>query len=453
MKKRTTVRIITFLSAALAASVVLAVTGHRRAHSLELYARTGTQRAFDELVTDVYELSNALEKSVYTTDPALEGALCTQIFARAATAQTAMGALPYSSDQLERTSSFLSMVGDYACTLARTVGTNGGYTEEELSNLTELAETAGVMAMDLRDMQSRIMAGDLTMDEVYSDTTAAAELADDAAQVPMAGTVIRSIEEEFPELPTLIYDGPFSDAVQNAAPVYLEGMEETDEASSLRAAARFLGVDAAAITPLGEVGGRLPCRCCGAYIGGGEYTVMVTKRGGEILSVLCSRLPGPERLTVEDGLSIARDFIKEQGFSDMKESYHMAEGGVLTVNYEYEQDGVVCYPDLIKVGVALDNGSIMSWDAKGYLSAHRERTLDEPAVTVQEALDTVSPLLTVRSYALALIPSDGGEERLCHELRCETKDGRQLLVYVNAETCAQERILLLLSDDRGTLTV
>lgn len=453
MRKRTTIRVITFLSAALVVAGVLAFSGQRRAQSLELYARNSTQRAFDELVTNVSELSNTLEKSVYITDPALEGALCTQIFARAATAQSMMGALPYSSDQLERTSSFLSMVGDYACTLARTVGANGGYSEEELKNLTELADTANVMAMDLRDMQSRIMAGSLTMDEVYSDTTAAVDLADDAAGAPLAGTAIRSIEEEFPELPTLIYDGPFSDAVRNAEPVYLEGRSEVDEAKARRAAAKFLGVDEDGLTVLGDVGGRIPCRCFGAYIGGGEYTVMVTKQGGEILSALCSRMPGIERLSVENGLSIARDFLEKQGFSDMKESYHMAEGGVLTVNYAYEQDGVTCYPDLIKVGVALDNGSVVSWDAKGYLTAHHERALDEPAVSVREAAETISPLLTVRSYSTALIPSEGGEERLCHEFRCEAEDGREFLMYVNALTGAQERIMILLQDDKGSLTI
>lgn len=452
MRKRTTIRVITFLSAALVVACVLAFTGQRRAHSLELYARSSSQRAFDELVTNVSELSNALEKSVYITDPALEGALCTQIFARAATAQSMMGALPYSSDQLERTSSFLSMVGDYACVLARTVGANGGYSEEELSNLTELADTANVMAMDLRDMQSRIMAGRLTMDEVYAET-ASADLADDAARTPMAGTAIRSIEEEFPELPTLIYDGPFSDAVLSATPRYLEGLDEVSEDEAQKAAARFLGVDSGELIALGDVGGRIPCHSYGAYIGGGEYTVMVTRQGGEILSVLCSRLPGIERLSVENGLSIARDFLEKQGFEDMKESYHMAEGGVLTVNYEYEQDGVICYPDLVKIGVALDNGSIVSWDAKGYLSAHYERTLDDPSVSVREALEMISPLLTVRSYNMALIPSDGGEERLCHEFRCEAEDGRQFLLYVNALTGAQERIMILLRDDAGTLTI
>ena len=104
---------------------------------------------------------------------------------------------------------------------------------------------------------------------------------------------------------------------------------------------------------------------------------MVTRQGAEILSVLCSRLPGEPRITAEEGVSIAAGFLEDQGFRNMKESYHMTENGVLTVNFQYTENGVVCYPDMIKVGVALDNGSLAGWDAKGYLSSHRERKLEE----------------------------------------------------------------------------
>lgn len=452
MKKRTTIRVISFLSAAVVAAGVLAVTGQRRARALELYARANTQQAFDELVSGVSELSQTLEKSVYITDPALEGALCTQIFARAAAAQTAMGRLPWSSEKLDKTAAFLSVAGDYACTLARTVGSNGGYSEEELKNLTELADTAGVMAMDLRDMQAGLMEGRLRMDEVYA-AGEAADAAEEEAGITGVAAAFRSVEEEFPELPTLIYDGPFSDAVQSAEPKYLQGMPEADEADMRKAAADFLGTEADRLTDLGEVGGRLPSRCYAGIVGGAEYTVMVSKRGGLVYSALCSRIPGTERLRVENGVSIARDFLESQGYRDMEETYHMAEGGVLTVNFAYNAGGVRCYPDMVKVGVALDNGSIMNWDARGYLFSHVDRTWEEPEISEEEALETVSPLLTPGTVSLALIPAEGGEERLCREIVCEASDGQKFLLYVNAFTGAQERILILLEDENGALTV
>ena len=450
MKKRTAVRIISFLSAAAVVTGAFAGIGARRARGLELYARASTQRAFDELVTSVTELSNALEKSVYITDPALESALCTQIFSRAAAAQTAMSALPRSFQDLEHMSGFLSRAGDYACTLSRTVGGAGGYSPEELSNLTELARTASVMRLNLQDMQAEMMAGALTMDEVYG---AAEELEDGEAQAPLAGAAFQRMESEFPELPTLIYDGPFSESVTGAGAVYLEGLAEVDEAEARSAAAAFLEAPEEQIDFLGECGGEIPCRCFSCYENGGEYTVYVTNQGGEILSVLCSRMPGRETIRTETALAAARSFLARRGFEGLAESYHMTEDGVLTVNYAYEQDGVICYPDLIKVGIALDTGDVAGYDARGYLRAHRERELPEVRVSGEDARKTVPETLSVRDQDLAVIPSDGGEERLCHELLCQAQDGRQYLLYVNALTGAQEKILILLEDESGALTI
>ena len=450
MRKRTAVRIITFLSAAVIVAGTMYCMTAKRAKSLEFYARTGTQRAFDELVTSVTELSNALDKSVYVTDPALESALCTQIFGRAATAQQAVGALPWSSQELERMSGFLSRVGDYACTLSRTVGSNDGYTGAELQNLRDLADTAEVMRLNLEDMQARMLDGALTMDEVYS---AAESLESGDGAAPLAGTALRSIEAEFPELPALIYDGPFSASMLESKPLFLEGLPEVSETEACETAAAFLDVSPSELTLAGDLGGVIPCRCFTALTEGGEYTVYVTKQGGVVLSALCSRLPGRQKLQVQDALNRAEAFVSRLGLEGLKESYHMAQDGVVTVNYEYAQNGVLCYPDLVKVGIALDDGALMSYDARGYISCHTVRELPQAAVTEREARLTVSPALAVQEHRLCIIPSPGGEERLCHEFVCRSADEERYIVYVNAVSGAQEKILILLEDDSGTLTV
>ena len=42
-----------------------------------------------------------------------------------------------------------------------------------------------------------------------------------------------------------------------------------------------------------------------------------------------------------------------------KESYYSVADHICTVNFAAQQNGVTCYPDLIKVSVAMDNGSIV----------------------------------------------------------------------------------------------
>ena len=450
MRKRTTVRVITFLSAALVVAGVFAVRNTRRANTLALYARASTERAFDELVTSVSELSNDLEKSQYLSDPALASSLCTQIFGRAMTAQMAMSALPYASQELEQTAGFVAKVGDYAGTLARTVGRSGGYSAGELKNLRSLAETADVMKLNLQDMQSRVAAGEMVIEGVYADMDTA-EGGED--QPPLAGQTFQTIEQEFPEVPSLLYDGPFSESMTHKKPLYLEGMEQVDQQQALQAAASFLGADVRAMSAAGECGGDVPCWICSGRVNGGEYTAYVTKQGGQVWSVVGSRPVGEQTYSVRQGLAQAEDFVARWGIKGLEESYHTLSDGVLLVNFHHSQDGVRCYPDLIKVGVALDNGTLASYDAQGYICAHTDRDIPAAAISGDEARDKIAESLSVQEQSLAVIPSPGGEERLCHELLCQSETGERYLLYVNALTGDEEKILILLEDENGTLTI
>ena len=52
-----------------------------------------------------------------------------------------------------------------------------------------------------------------------------------------------------------------------------------------------------------------------------------------------------------------------------------------------------------------------------------------------------------------MIPTGGKDEVLCHEFKCIDSEERHCLVYINAETGAEEKILILLEDESGTLTI
>ncbi len=446
MRRKTAAAVISILSAAVIVLGIVAAVHVHRARRLEYYARAHTQWAFAELVSDVGALSEDLEKSLYISDAALQSALCTQVYGKALEAQIALGSLPYEANALEQAAGFLSRVGDYACVLSRSVGANGGYSAQELENLQSLSETADVMAGNLRELGLQLANGTMTMD------TALLDAAPEQDEVLLSSS-IAAIENEFPELPTLIYDGPFSAGIRTDDPKLLQGAAEVNEEQARRMAAEMLGLSASAVESAGERGGDVPCWRFSASVSGGEYAVSVTKRGGAVWSLLSSRAVSGERYSVADGLKIARDILETAGFENMEPSYHIVQNGVLTVNFFCRQEDVTCYADLVKVGVALDTGTLQSYDASGYISAHSERTLPAVAVDVQTAQAGLSELLRVDKSALALIPTDGGQERLCHEFLCTAPSGRQCLIYVNVETGAEERILLLLEDEAGTLTI
>ena len=75
------------------------------------------------------------------------------------------------------------------------------------------------------------------------------------------------------------------------------------------------------------------------------------------------------------------------------------------------------------------------------------------AAVKQEAAAQVDGSLTVLAHQLALIPTGGEYEVLCHEFKCQNASGGHVLVYVDAADGRQERILLLQEDENGTLVI
>ena len=54
---------------------------------------------------------------------------------------------------------------------------------------------------------------------------------------------------------------------------------------------------------------------------------------------------------------------------------------------------------------------------------------------------------------MVIIPTDGKNEIFCHEFKCQTADEQHYIIYVGALSGVEEKILILLEDDSGTLAI
>ena len=453
VKKRTFVLIVSFLAAAAIALGAAAISAQGRAKSYETLVAANYQHAFSELVTAVGEMDTALQKSLYAVSPSMISAVCTEVFGKSMTAQMSLGALPFSSQELERTSSFISRTGDYAWSLARAASTGSGYTDGQLESLRSLSDTAGVLSQNLRSMQEELFSGAITMDSLENARRRLSEADNTQVGTVTVGDGMKLIEREFPETPSLVYDGPFSEHLVNAQPRLLEGLPAVGEDEARRAAAEFAGIDEGRLSLSGERGGSIPCRYFSAESGAASLTIAVTNAGGKILGMISSRVPGEAVVSDADAERSAIRFLESRGFGGMAETYRIKQDGAMTVNFAYKQNGVLCYSDLIKVTVALDTGAVSGFEAAGYVMSHCERDVPTPAIAVSDAAQCVGRGLRLVSTQLALVPDDGKTEKLCYELKCEDEQSRHCLIYVNALTGVQEKLLILLEDETGTLTI
>ena len=449
--RRRLVRQVSYLAAAFVVLAGLAVQGHMRATAYERYLANSRRHAFAELSTNLSELDTDLQKGLYATSPSMLGALCTQIYGKAMSAQMALGELPYGSVELEQTAAFLAKTGDYATALSRSAAVNGGCTDEEREGLRGLSAAAANLSAQVASLQSDLLSGAATLDDV--EQVQARLSSTEGGEQMVAGSLYKTVEGDFPELPSLIYDGPFSDHITGRAPRMLENCSNVTKDEARLAAAKFLNLkpEIFALVSAGE--GKLPTYGFSAAVDGGELYVEVTQKGGLVVEVLNSRTTGAPTLSQDKAVELAVEFLSQRGYPAMEESYFINQGGTLTINFAAVQDGVICYPDLAKVTVALDTGRIVGFESQGYLMNHCIRDLSAPAVTVDQAKAVLSPELTILSHRTALIPTGGEYEVLCHEFKCQTEEGQHVLVYVNAQNGQEEKILILLEDESGTLVL
>ena len=437
MKRKTGIRLISFFCAGILAAGGLALQQHHRAESALRSVRYAGDHAFEELCAAVSGMETAMEKAVRTGESGMLCSLCAEIFARAGVASTALSALPGTYGGMEETAGFFSRVGDYALYLLRKTAGGQPLTEEESGSLAQLSTAAGVFCDNLSALRADRRNGLISTGEAAIGEA-----------LPTLTDSLLQMEQEFPETPSLVYDGPFSASVADRTPRMLEGAREIGEGAAQRIAAAYLGADAGELHVTGGAEGRIPTWRLTA----GEHTVSVTKAGGYVIRDISSRIPDETLLTPEEAVQKALDFLSSYGYDGMEETYHLREGAMLTAVFCYAWDGVTFYPDMIKVTVALDNGEILRTDFEPYLTSHGERTLPEVRLTEEEAAQNVPAGYTLLSQNLALIPSAGEEERLCRELVCEDEEGGHCLLYHNVETGNQEKILLLLEDETGTLS-
>ena len=118
------------------------------------------------------------------------------------------------------------------------------------------------------------------------------------------------------------------------------------------------------------------------------------------------------------------------------------------VNYAPVKNGVIYYPDLIKLKMATDNGQILGMEANNYIYNHTERELPDPVLTEAQAKEFVSPSLSPEGGRLTLIPK-GEKELLCYEFTGNIEG--EYYVYIDAVTGNEANILYVIETDNGQL--
>lgn len=434
------------------AIIVLGVFLYKQKQKYIIATENQYNLAFYELIDYIDDVENYLAKATISNSAENGAKTLMHVWREANLAQVYLSQLPVSSNELSNTAKFLNQVSEYSYSLGTKCINNEDITEEEMKNLEELYGYCKDLKSTLTQLLNDMGNENISWRELTSDAnTAFAQQVDN-----LSATSFSNLDENFGEYEGLIYDGAYSEHIENSEKKGLIGKEISEEE------AKDIAQDFANRDRIQEIlsnglieNGNIIVYEFAIKIKDGDsnnpMNIAVSKTGGHVVLMNYNRDVSEEKISQEEANKIGQDFLTARGIENMKATYYLKQGGVVTVNYAYEQSGVVIYPDLIKLKIALDNGEILGMETTGYLNNHEIRNIPTVKISEEQARKKLNKNLEITSSGLAIIPTEWRTEIFCYEFNGKIND-TDFLVYINAQTGAEENILVIIDTPNGVLT-
>lgn len=384
-----------------------------------------------------YELSNAgdsLNKLLVSYSPSQQQKLLTSLSEQTASAVTCLSTLADTSSTGEKTVSFINKVGDYAKSLNYKIALGKALDNDDRNNLSAIYTALLSLNKNLAEMSDKI-------EDNYNFLQAL------NGENDLMMSFLNNVEMDI-KYPSLIYDGPFSDALEKAKPT-LEG-EELDVERAKETAKNYLPFEAE-LEYVTENKGDIETFVFKTSKDKTEYYVTLSKKGGWLVSLTSNVQANDNNHTDQEALTAAKDFLSKLGISDMEEVWVSDYNSIYFINFVYKNNDVLYYPDMIKVKISAEDNSVVGVECLNYLYNHKERTSESPAVSQDTARSKVKDI-EIETVRLAVIPTGSGKETLAWEIAGKSNED-YYFIYISADSGEEIDILRVVDSAQGKLLV
>lgn len=409
-------------------------------------------RNYFELVGYVQNIESFILKSRITVSPEKTANLLEEAWRSASLAEACLSQLPVDQALLSSVSKFLVQVGDVANALG-TQNINGKPMTEEQNKMTEdLQGYAKDLSNGLDSMTKNVTSGNWKWENIEKNS---GKMFGEEGKIEGLQD-ITTINKSFEKYPTLIYDGPFSDHINDIKAKGITGDQITEQQGVDKVISLFPKNEISEVQFISK-NDNTNIKTYSYNIKfkdkeRGEGSIDITQQGGHTYWLLVNREAGEKKLDADQAKEEGLKYLESIGIKDMKPSYYLIEGGDVTINYSSFINDVMIYPDMVKVKISLDKGYVIGYEGKAYLTNHTERIFEKPKITIDEARKKINTKLQITSSRQAIIPTKFGTEKYVYEFRGTSFDS-EFLIYINADTGLEEDVLIIIQDENGTLTV
>lgn len=392
-----------------------------------------------ELVNNVNSVEVDISKIVATTSFDSQQKLLNNIYKTCGDIENNLNNLPISEDKTQNVTRLYNMLSGYTYSLIRA---NDSLSNENLDSLEDMHENCLIVMYDLNNY----------LNEVFFNYSILADINfGDIENSAFSGGFTENIINDS-KLPTLIYDGPFSDSVTNREIKGLGNIEISQTQAESIVREKLIGYEIESVEYKGDTNGKFATYNFQIEAKDISLYVQVTKKGGVIISINSDADGGEYNFSETLTKELAQNFALSIGYEDMYPVWIQSTGNISYVNLAPLVDGVIYYPDLVKVKVDTTRAQVVGLDGTNYCYNHVTRNITNPTISTETAKKKVGQKLTIVDTNLAVIPNEFVGETYAYEFICTWKD-YQYFVYVDANTGEEIEILRVIKTTNGNLII
>ena len=334
-------------------------------------------------------------------------------------AETLLERLPVDTQFTQNVTSFVNKMGDSAQSMLYSVASGKKLTDSQIATIEHMYKT---------NLQLKQSINELTANCTGKEMLKAMRGKKDNLMLVSFG----EMENNVVETPKEIHDGPFAENIKKVSAKNLAGLEEITCAQAEKLAAKYFeSYKVSDVKCTGEVTAEsLTCYNVTMQTKDGEMSAQLSKQGGKVVEFNSYKDCNDKNFSVERCVDIAQDFLKALGFKNMKAVWTSENGTTCNLNFAYEQNGVVIYPDMVKVKVCEERGIVTGMEGLAY---------------VLKAV--LNGGFEAEGSRLCLIPVDGGEV-LCYEFY-GAYGGNDYYIYVDAATGNEVEVFTVIGTAQG----
>ncbi len=413
-------------------------------------AQDGYNKAMYQMVGYVNNVETELAKLQITNTTKITSTTLANIWKQASLAKENLESLPSTQNDMSNASKYLTQLSDYSYYLLKKVVQNEKISDDEYAKISKLYESSRKLDDVMSSIYNDLNDGRIKWDELEKISDEKLE----NSEVTTTVSNISNISKTFQEYEGLIYDGAFSDHILTQNPKYLSDNIVSKEEAKNNITQIFGSDNIEYISDGEESNGRIDLYDFQLKLKNSDVVrdISMTKNDGKLYLMIGDRKVEEEKISMEEASDIGIEFLRKIGIENVKQTYYLKTENFAIINFAAFENNVTIYPDLVKVKVALDNGEVSSVECQGYVFNHEKRSDIKPSISIDEARKQINKNIKILSEGIAIIPTESKNEILTYEFKGKI-DEREFLIYINAKTGQEERILLILYTEGGILTM